>query len=234
MKATMTNIIGTCVLGVMATTASASQTPDPTLPEERKGAVIGGVVGASVGGPIGAAAGAMVGGGLLGKLVGANRINGELEAEVGAAQQQLDEQAREFETRLAAMSDELRAAKAKRATSPRLPIQFRTASSDLEKHYENELAGVARQIARQEGVTVRLAGFADRRGDEDYNLELSKQRVEAVKQFLVRHGVARSRIETAAYGETKPVAEEPTPENHFFDRRVVLQVSVDDLPLASR
>ncbi len=81
---------------------------------------------------------------------------------------------------------------------------------------------------------MTLSGFADRRGDESYNLTLSKERVDAVKQFLMKHGVARSQSVTEAFGETKPVAREATPENHFFDRRVVLQVSVDDLPIASR
>ncbi len=220
-------------LGAATVTPALASSAD-TLPEERSGALIGGIIGAGVGGPIGAGVGAMFGGGILGKAFGLNRQNGELRTDLAEARTEGKREQYRLEREIARLSSKLNEAKVEAATSPRLPIQFRTASSNLETHYEKELAGVAKAIAERPDAVVRLAGFADRRGDEDYNLALSKERVEAVKQFLVKHGVAGNRIMTEAYGETRPVASEPTPENHFFDRRVVLQVSVEDLPLASR
>jgi len=57
----------------------------------------------------------------------------------------------------------------------------------------------------QEGAgELRVEGHADERGTVDYNLQLGQRRAEAVKQYLVRNGVAASRVNTVSYGEERP------------------------------
>ncbi len=227
--------IAICALTGMGSTALAASAD--TLPEEKRGAVIGGILGAGVGGPFGAGVGAILGGGLVGKAVGVQRINREMAADLaslktkGAAERgQLRRQVRSLERALASAQESAQVT----TKPPALPIQFRTASSGLEPHYQAELSQVAAAVTQHPGVTVKLEGYADRRGAEDYNLTLSQQRVDAVKEFLVAQGVPEAQIATHAYGETMPVNIEATPEDHFFDRRVVLQVTVNDMPVASR
>jgi len=55
-----------------------------------------------------------------------------------------------------------------------------------------------------ENVVIRLDGHADPRGTEPHNnMELSRKRVDAVRQALVDAGVSADRIEVAAFGETR-------------------------------
>lgn len=48
---------------------------------------------------------------------------------------------------------------------------------------------------------MRLVGYADPRGESEYNLVLGGERASSVKQFLVRDGVSAERIETTSRGE---------------------------------
>jgi len=66
------------------------------------------------------------------------------------------------------------------------------------------------EIIRASQHPAAIIGHTDSKGAEAYNLELSKKRAEAVKQWLVSQaGVDPSRIETAGKGESEPIG---TPE----------------------
>ena len=104
-------------------------------------------------------------------------------------------------------------------------IQFKTASSQLEQHYKSELDLLAATLRYNPKLTVKLSGFADQRGDSDYNQALSEQRALAVKHYLLGQGVAESQLLTQSYGESQLVSTGIEVEDNFFDRRVSLQVS---------
>lgn len=55
-------------------------------------------------------------------------------------------------------------------------------------------------------LRIRINGHCDERGSDEYNLALGNRRSTAAKNYLVSHGVDASRIETASYGEERPVA----------------------------
>jgi len=55
------------------------------------------------------------------------------------------------------------------------------------------------------GLRIRISGHCDERGSDEYNLALGNRRATAAKQYLVSHGIDASRIETASYGEERPI-----------------------------
>mgnify|MGYP001158663063 FL=1 len=229
------------VTTLAASLATASSVPAmaETPPEEQRGAVIGALVGGVAGGPFGAGVGAIVGGGLIGNLVATHRERGELEvslAETEAAWRagraeitRLAGTVMDLDADLQRMVD-LNAVAFKR---PQLGVQFRTASAEVEEHFEPMLERVAKVLARNPDATVSLAGHADRRGDSRYNHELSLKRANAVKAFLVEQGAGSAQVIVAAYGETRSlkgpgVGEGRThPDTHSFDRRVVVDIDLD-------
>ena len=101
-------------------------------------------------------------------------------------------------------------------------IQFRTNSSLIEKQYQQHLADLAHALNTTPQMELEVAGFADRMGDENYNMELSKKRALEVKEFLIQHGIDESQIITLAHGESQPLHPEENLENNFFDRRVTV------------
>jgi peptidoglycan-associated lipoprotein len=67
------------------------------------------------------------------------------------------------------------------------------------------LAAQAKWLITYPSVIVRIEGNADERGTRDYNFALGARRAEAVKTFLIEHGVAASRITTISYGKERPI-----------------------------
>lgn len=80
---------------------------------------------------------------------------------------------------------------------------------------------------RYAGKDVRILGFADSRGDKSYNRDLSKQRADAVKNYLITtNKMPADRISTEAFGEEQPVASNATPAGRQENRRVEIAVKV--------
>jgi peptidoglycan-associated lipoprotein len=70
---------------------------------------------------------------------------------------------------------------------------------------ESVLAAQANWLQRYSAVQIRIEGNCDERGTREYNLALGARRAESVKNFLVAHGVAPSRITTISYGKERPM-----------------------------
>lgn len=223
------------LLTIVAGSTFAAETV--TAKEEQRGALGGAVIGAALGGPVGAGAGAIFGGAVLGKLWGKERAEDEYHARILAENQTLKTREDALDKHIAELNHDIDTllAKSSEWQSRQLPIQFKTASAEIEGHYEPQLREVAALLARNPDTSVVLSGFADRRGDSRYNQELSENRVAEVKAYLLSHGVGRNQVISQAFGESQPVSEEGSPENHFFDRRVVMAFEVDmRSPLATR
>ena len=63
-------------------------------------------------------------------------------------------------------------------------------------------------------IKVRIEGHSCAHGPAEYNLRLSERRANAVKEYLVKEGIAADRLSTIAYGETRlAMPEIPTPYN---------------------
>jgi len=60
-------------------------------------------------------------------------------------------------------------------------------------------------LKRYPAVQVRIEGNCDERGTREYNLALGARRANAVREFLVSHGIEAGRISTVSYGKEKPI-----------------------------
>ncbi len=67
---------------------------------------------------------------------------------------------------------------------------------------------------------IRVEGYTDSEGNDEYNLDLSYRRARAVVEYMVQRGVARRRTDYVGYGEVGPVAPNDSPEGRALNRRV--------------
>lgn len=86
--------------------------------------------------------------------------------------------------------------------------------SDLDKNVE--------ALKTWGDVDIEVAGHTDSMGSDKYNMKLSGQRAEAVRNFLISRGVSADRLTAKGYGESQPVADNATEEGRFKNRRVEL------------
>ncbi|MGI4886277.1 MAG: OmpA family protein [Janthinobacterium lividum] len=84
------------------------------------------------------------------------------------------------------------------------------------------LSQLAADLKAQPARRVRVLGHTDRVGEPDKNQALSEQRAAAVKDYLVRAGVAAERIATTGYGDTRPLYPSPDARNR--------RVEVEEVP----
>lgn len=80
-------------------------------------------------------------------------------------------------------------------------------------------------FASDKGFQAEVGGHTDDVGKADYNLRLSNERAEAVKAWLVAHGIEGGRIAARGYGDTRPLVPNTSDENRFKNRRVELRRS---------
>jgi outer membrane protein OmpA-like peptidoglycan-associated protein len=81
------------------------------------------------------------------------------------------------------------------------------------------------RIVKEEGIMAVIAeGYTDSKGTEAYNLKLSRRRAEAVRKYLVDHGIPPSHIKIEGFGESNPVASNSTADGRAQNRRVELRV----------
>ena len=73
-------------------------------------------------------------------------------------------------------------------------------------------------------VRLRIAGHADERGSDEYNLVLGNQRALAAKAYLERKGIAGSRIDVISYGEERPANPASTEAAWALNRRAQFEV----------
>lgn len=72
------------------------------------------------------------------------------------------------------------------------------------------------------GTVIRVNGYTDGVGSDDYNNKLSERRAEAVANWLASKGLPRSGIKTSGFGKADPVASNADPRGRAQNRRVVI------------
>jgi peptidoglycan-associated lipoprotein len=85
-------------------------------------------------------------------------------------------------------------------------VHFDFDRSDIRSDDMANLDRKAAILNANAGLRLRIAGHADERGSDEYNLALGNRRAAAAKRYLVSKGIADSRMDIVSYGEERPVA----------------------------
>ena len=206
--------------------------------QEKIGVGAGAVVGAAAGGPAGLIIGAAIGAGIGDKLHRKNDQIESLSAELAASRSdvvRLERDIDRMDRNLDTLSAELQ--QMQRYSSPEMAslleagiamdLLFRTDEAALADTTGSRLYELATTLAAMPGIRVQLDGFADERGDEQYNHKLSEQRVDFIRDQLVAAGVDASRITATAHGESP--AQDDTVDSYALERRVSLKLYTEDV-----
>jgi len=91
-----------------------------------------------------------------------------------------------------------------------------------------ELPKAVAFVKKYPGTKIRLDGYTDSIGTDEYNMKLSERRATAVKDYLIKEaGVSSSKITAVGHGEADPVADNKTPEGRAKNRRVEISILSD-------
>ncbi|MES2605222.1 MAG: OmpA family protein [Pseudomonadota bacterium] len=99
-------------------------------------------------------------------------------------------------------------------------IVFDFDSAALKPGSDRALDEIAGFLIDQEQPLVKVEGHTDSVGSHDYNIELSGDRADAVRDALVDRGVSPTTIQVSGFGEEYPVASNDTDEGRQLNRRV--------------
>lgn len=120
--------------------------------------------------------------------------------------------------------------------APTLPplemtLSFADGTPELTEAVRAELATIMDSPQVEAGGPIILRGHSDSEGSDEENLDSSRKRAEAVRDFLVESGIAEGRIRVIAFGEQNPVAPNalpdgsPNEEGRAQNRRVEVTVA---------
>jgi outer membrane protein OmpA-like peptidoglycan-associated protein len=115
---------------------------------------------------------------------------------------------------------DLAAALKKDCHVPIYGITFDFNKTTLRPDSEGALQRIVTLLQADAPLAIEIQGHTDTVGGDDYNLKLSQGRADAVKAWLVAHGIAAGRITTRGYGRRQPVADNDTDEGRAKNRRV--------------
>jgi OOP family OmpA-OmpF porin len=103
-------------------------------------------------------------------------------------------------------------------------VNFDFDKSNLKPNAKNILDDDVRMLKSNRRLKVSVEGHCDVRGTDAYNMNLSKSRADSVYNYLLKQGVAADRMDTAAYGRSKPLVPNTTEANMAKNRRVELKI----------
>jgi OOP family OmpA-OmpF porin len=114
-------------------------------------------------------------------------------------------------------------------------ILFDYNKADIRPEYHEKLDALAKFLEKNPDTYALIEGFADATGDSTYNMLLSRQRAESVKNYLMEKeifsageanisAIAEKRLVTVWYGPVVPVASDDTAEGRQLNRRVRISI----------
>lgn len=107
-------------------------------------------------------------------------------------------------------------------------ILFEFDKATIKAGADRTLERVAEFLNEYPKRMVRVEGFTDNVGSDDYNLDLSERRARSIKQRLIDDGVDASRISTRGYGEDHPVASNDSEAGRLQNRRVEIIIAEEE------
>ena len=105
-------------------------------------------------------------------------------------------------------------------------VHFGFDVSNLSGEAKAALDSFAKRVkAENKNVYMEIQGHTDSVGTDAYNVRLGMARAEVAKTYLyTKHNIPLHRMSVFSYGESKPVAENDTPQNRAINRRITIEV----------
>jgi len=159
------------------------------------------------------------------RLNGLDMRVGEVSGRVGGAEARADQATAATRDAEARLSQRFAGRNRYRLLETRA-VYFESGRTELRSQDTGELDEAAKALMADPNAILELQGFADSRGSDRYNLELARDRVEAVMRYLVqRHGTELRQVRYITMGKVEPVpGEKPTAETLAKARRVDLRL----------
>ena len=95
---------------------------------------------------------------------------------------------------------------------------------ELTSESEAKLKVVASALTARPDINIRIDGHSDTYGTSKNNVKASRFRAQGAAKFLMKNGVAASRLKVNAYGEDKPVASNKTKAGMALNRRIEIRI----------
>jgi outer membrane protein OmpA-like peptidoglycan-associated protein len=103
-------------------------------------------------------------------------------------------------------------------------VLFASNKSELLPGAREKLNAVAQALKNQDDRKILVEGHTDSQGTEASNLELGQRRAQSVRDYLVSQGVSNDAISATGIGQSRPVADNKSPEGRADNRRVEIVV----------
>ena len=113
-------------------------------------------------------------------------------------------------------------------------VLFATGKYELSQDANLALAKLSGVILAHPGLKLRIEGYTDSTGGDQFNLKLSEQRAGAVRLFLVQQGLSPDAVTSMGMGSANPVASNDTALGRQQNRRVEIIVSGEAINFRSR
>jgi outer membrane protein OmpA-like peptidoglycan-associated protein len=104
-------------------------------------------------------------------------------------------------------------------------VLFHTGKYALSQDAQLKLAKLSGIIQAHPGLNLEIEGHTDTTGSHDFNMKLSQQRADTVREFLISQGLSPAIITAKGMGEDNPVADNSTADGRRQNRRVEIIVS---------
>ena len=99
-------------------------------------------------------------------------------------------------------------------------LNFQFGKSEIKKESYPYLDNLADTLLKAKDWRIEIQGHTDNKGTEDFNLKLSQNRANSVKDYLISKGVPASRVETKGNAFEKPIVNNTSEEARQTNRRV--------------
>jgi len=104
-------------------------------------------------------------------------------------------------------------------------LKFETNKSVLLPEATKSLDKLLGLVAKLNKYKLVISGHADDVGEKERNLALSKERANAVMNYLIKKGIPKTRLSAVGYGDTKPLASNDNDKGRSKNRRVEIQLA---------
>jgi outer membrane protein OmpA-like peptidoglycan-associated protein len=137
--------------------------------------------------------------------------------------------------RLAAQLENLQASPTPRGIVLTLgDVLFDTGKAQLKSGAQRPIDQIAAFLNENPERRVQVEGFTDSQGTNDYNLELSQSRADAVAMAIIQRGIDAQRVRALGYGEEYPKASNTDAGSRQLNRRVEVIVSNSEAAIPGR